>query len=478
MSGFPMPGHRIGPFLVVREIGRGPTGVVLECLDTTAAAGPARVAMKVRTPSTTLPEGLHSRYRADLDRLAAVGSPRLLPVLRVGIHEGRLLTVTPYVAGGDAAARLAAGPLPAATALAWATALAEGLAAVHAAGLVHGGVRASNLLVRPEGDPVLTDVGGSLLTQAWVRPPGPAAPPDEAGADAVARTAADDVRAAGVLIAALAGDAAGAALDEVIRRATAADPAQRYPDGDALARALRVVPPGELPRSGEERSLRRRRTTRLAVGGLVAAAAAAAVVAALAHDRTPPPAAEAATGSATTVGATRPPAPRVSHAPSYRSVVFTLTPVDGATVQVDRGDGWRTVATRTVTLPTRVGGDRACLRVRSLLHGRAGAPRGDCGRSQPPELTVERHPDCLVDGAFRQVCYTLIARGLTPGEDDRLTFSVDGRSMGTAVVHIGRDGTGTLPDGQHFHFADADAGATARITMAGLSHSWRVDRRG
>lgn len=474
MSRFPMPGDRMGPFLVVREIGRGPTGVVLECLDTGAPAGRERVAMKVRTPLTTLAADLRDRYGADLDRLAAVGSPRLLPVLRVGVHDGRLLTLTPYVAGGDVGARLAEGPLPPTTALAWATALADGLAAVHRAGLVHGGVRAANLLVPEVGDPVLTDVGGSLLAQPWLRPPGvPEASPS------VPLSAADDVRAAGALIAALAGEGAGPALREVVRRATAAEDAERYPDGEALARALRLVPPGELPRTGAG-GRRRRPTARLALGGLAAAVAAVVVALAVRHEAAPPPAAEAATPSgpsATAVDAAGPAAPAMTHAPGYRSVVFTLARAGGAEVQVERAGTWTTVATRTVTVPTAAGGDRACLRARSVLDGRAGAPRRDCGQSQPPELTTERHPDCLIDGTYRQVCYTLIARGFAPGEDDRLTFSVDGRPMGTAVVHIGRDGTGTLPGGQHFHFADSDAGATARITMGGLTHTWRVDRR-
>lgn len=495
MAGFPMPGQKIGPYLVVREIGRGPTGVVLEgaLLEAGATAAPPgseRVALKVRTPATSLAEGLRTRYGADLDALAATRSPRLLPVVRVGVHDDRFLTVTPYVAGGDVAARLAFGPLDPTTTLEWATALAEGLAAVHGAGLVHGGVRAQNLLLpAPGAAPVLTDVGASLLDQEWLRPPGVATvvPPVPEGGPP---TVAGDVWAAGWLIQSLAGSAPGPALAAVIRRATDPDPSRRYADGDALARALLLVPAVDVdtgPAVHELASRRRRRAALLAVGGLAAVAVAGGAVALLGH-RGAPPAARAEvvvpspTASSAPVVDTAPPdRPRVSGAAGYRSVVFSVRAPAGASrgvrLQVDRGSGWEDVATRTVTVSTTAGGEQACLRARSVLGGRNSTPTRACARSEAPELTTVRHPDCLIDGLYRQVCYTLVARGFAPEQDDELVFSVDGRPMGTATVHIGRDGTGTLPGGQHFHFADSDAGATARIVMAGITHTWQVDRR-
>ncbi|MGN6250421.1 MAG: protein kinase [Marmoricola sp.] len=487
MSGFPMPGHRVGPYRVVREIGRGPRGVVLEALDTRPdpQVGPPRVAIAVRTPETLLREDLVARYGADLDRLAATRSSRLLPVLSVGAHDDRLLAVSPYAAGGSVADRLAAGPLDPAVVLPWATALADGLAAVHEAGLVHGHVCATNLLLPgDDGLPLLADVGGAQLAQDWLRPPGVAEEPQDPESPSAAR----DVRDAGRLVLALAHGAPGPALAEVVDRALDPEPARRYADGAALARALRLVPREDRAVPALDRAARRRVLAVVAASAAAVLAVGAAVVALSArHDGAEPAAAQRAalpTGAPTTDApvarsvTAAPARPRLRGAPAYRSVVFTLEAPATGGLQVDRGEGWTDVATRTVTVPTRAGGDRACLRARTVLDGRTSAPARACAASAPPELTTVRQPDCLIDGAYRQVCYSLVARGFAPGTDEQLAFSVAGRPEGTVTIHLGRDGSGTLPAGQHFHFADGDAGATARIEMAGLSHTWQVAARG
>jgi eukaryotic-like serine/threonine-protein kinase len=54
------------------------------------------------------------------------------------------------------------GPLSVADALALGSALAEALAAAHAAGVTHGGVTPGNVLFRASGEPVLTDFGPAL----------------------------------------------------------------------------------------------------------------------------------------------------------------------------------------------------------------------------------------------------------------------------------------------------------------------------
>src|SRR5580692_3109145 len=75
---------------------------------------------------------------------------------------------TAYVAGPSLAEAVASnGPLPAASVLVLAAALAEGLGAIHAVGLVHRDLKPSNVLLADEG-PRVIDFGISRAAEASV----------------------------------------------------------------------------------------------------------------------------------------------------------------------------------------------------------------------------------------------------------------------------------------------------------------------
>ncbi|RYV50285.1 protein kinase domain-containing protein [Pengzhenrongella frigida] len=125
--------------------------------------------------------------------------------------------------------------------------LAQALAALHDAGLVHGDVSPANVVVRPDGRPVLVDLLGALTGQAGTRDgrgtPAFAAPEVERGhrpgpgADvhALARVA-------------LAGLAPGGhpGLRSLIERACAADPGRRPSAADLADRCYAAVAPEPL----------------------------------------------------------------------------------------------------------------------------------------------------------------------------------------------------------------------------------------
>lgn len=195
--------------------------------------------------------------RAEMNTLATrlVGAGRVRDRNLVGLYRsgpspgpdgGVWYAAAEYLPEGSLRSRLAAGHLLTPRAAArMAVRLARGLAALHAAGFVHGHL-----------DPgcVLFDrAGRAKVADYWLPPPpdpaggGPYRPPEQrAGAPPDPRW---DVHALGVVLAEVTSspDAPGweapAWLKEVIRAATHPDPASRIPTAAEFARRLREAAP-------------------------------------------------------------------------------------------------------------------------------------------------------------------------------------------------------------------------------------------
>ena len=84
----------------------------------------------------------------------------LVPIVEAGESDGRQYLVVGYVAGGTLEDRLKEkGQLSVDDALRVAGNLAEGLDALHAAGVVHRDIKSSNILFDTDGAAMLTDFG-------------------------------------------------------------------------------------------------------------------------------------------------------------------------------------------------------------------------------------------------------------------------------------------------------------------------------
>jgi eukaryotic-like serine/threonine-protein kinase len=95
-----------------------------------------------------------------LDRL---NHRRLVSVYDGGIHLGRPYLVMQLIRGTSLSKRLRDGALLTAEAVVLMALLADGLAHVHAQGVVHRDVKPSNILLDEEGFPHLSDFGIALL---------------------------------------------------------------------------------------------------------------------------------------------------------------------------------------------------------------------------------------------------------------------------------------------------------------------------
>ncbi|MEM6992297.1 MAG: protein kinase [Myxococcota bacterium] len=147
------PGSKLGRYRVLRELGRGAMGIVVEAEDPELDR---TVAIKI-VRSRELDPAEQLRMKREARAMAAVSHANVVAVLDVGEFSGRLFVAMEYVQGRTLAAWLD-GKNEREILEAFSEA-ARGLAAVHAAGLVHGDFKPDNVLVGEDGRVRVTDFG-------------------------------------------------------------------------------------------------------------------------------------------------------------------------------------------------------------------------------------------------------------------------------------------------------------------------------
>jgi hypothetical protein len=214
-------------------------------------------------------------------------------------------------------------------------------------------------------------------------------------------------RASAQLAGALAG--AAAATASPVAAESAHDPASHH-TVIRSAGAPPAAPPGPSSHAGESSASRRWLPAALvAVFVAVAIGATAFLVNAYQGDGEPAagpdPTPSVSGSSSPATPLPTPDPPKVTARPGYRSVVFQLVapraPQDvGQRVEVNAGNGWREA--RRMTITTTQGGDRGCIRARTVAFddgGREqpGEPVRTCGRAQPRTAALVRVPGACSD---------------------------------------------------------------------------------
>ncbi|MDC0722324.1 serine/threonine-protein kinase [Nannocystis bainbridge] len=147
---------RIGPFVVLRKLGEGSMGIVYAANDPSLAR---EVALKVLSRRHFDSGQVRARMVREAQALARLSHPNVVQVYQVGEHEGEIYVAMEYIHGQTLTAWLRAEKRPWQLVLRTVIAAGRGLAAAHAAGLVHRDFKPDNVLVGHDTRARVVDFG-------------------------------------------------------------------------------------------------------------------------------------------------------------------------------------------------------------------------------------------------------------------------------------------------------------------------------
>lgn len=140
------PGQEVlgGRFRIEALLGAGGMGEVYAAEQTSLGR---KVALKVLSADMSLVPGMAERFRREALLLSSIDHPAVVRIIDFGEWNGSACLVMELVRGESLEVLARGGPLPAERAVPMLIQLAEGLGAIHAAGIIHRDLKLENVIV-------------------------------------------------------------------------------------------------------------------------------------------------------------------------------------------------------------------------------------------------------------------------------------------------------------------------------------------
>jgi len=156
-----MIGERISHYEILEKLGQGGMGVVYKAHDTKLNR---TVALKFLTPDLTVKPDAVDRFINEAQAASALDHPNICAIHEIGeTDDGQMFICMAYCAGVTVQEKLRDGALPKDAAINIAAQLADGLSAVHAAGIIHRDIKSSNIIITERDEVKIVDFGIAKL---------------------------------------------------------------------------------------------------------------------------------------------------------------------------------------------------------------------------------------------------------------------------------------------------------------------------
>ena len=156
-----IPQRVVGRYEIEEQLGEGGMGVVYRALDTTLNRP---VAIKFLSNEFADAAARH-RFQREAQTASSLNHPHILTVYDAGEFEGRQYLVTEFVDGGTLKTWVGSGKRTWRQIVELLTGVADGLAAAHAAGILHRDIKPDNILISQSGYAKLADFGLAKLAE-------------------------------------------------------------------------------------------------------------------------------------------------------------------------------------------------------------------------------------------------------------------------------------------------------------------------